>query len=398
MADVYGRLERAVSLSGEDAAVVITARLEPIGGVGTRVFPPTYPLDAVNDDATKPRRPYVVEPRRMEDGVVETVLLDSVQSESNRVEEALERAVAEGRLRLPHLLVEHELSTGRRVRISSFTAPHRYADAYFRDSLLDGQAFDKTAVGKSLRAATAEDCRALYEREPLSVVLGAWDSHRKGRVAKFPRLYRSEVVGVNPVFGRRAAGRMDPHNMVGAVANGAAATDGSAGWEHVAPNGKSAKGEKLSEIGHGNITPVAAHGGVTVESAVRMASLSMAGLARLRFGDAPLEAATAARVALAALALVGDRLAFGGSGLWLRSGCELVVVDEEVAWQRRGGQREPFELGVDEALRVFEQARARAAEHGLVMSDEVLRLRPGKGLAKAWEHAYLSAAVEEDRR
>jgi hypothetical protein len=74
-------------------------------------------------------------------------------------------------------------------------------------------------------------------------------------------------------------------------------------WRFIA-EGQKAKGSRLSEIGHANITPNPTYGGVTVREVCRHAWISFAGLERLRFG-APAEAATFARVALAALALAG---------------------------------------------------------------------------------------------
>ncbi|MBP2477668.1 CRISPR-associated protein Csb1 [Crossiella equi] len=395
---LYERLEQAVSLAGPDAAITVTATLQPVGGPAARVFPPTYPVDA-----TGTKSPYVVEPRLIDGEVVQTVVLDSVQSESNRIEEAVEQAVLDGRLRLPYLLLEHQVTPERRVRVSSFTAPHRYADAYHRDSLVDGVVFDKSPVGKALRLASVEDCRALYEREPFSLILGAWDSHRKGRAARFARLYRSEIFGIKPQFGHRAAGRMDPSNLSGVVDNPAAATDGSGQWDFAPPQGKTEKavkgekGSRVSSIGHGNIAPTATHGGVTLHSATRLASVSMAGLARLRFGDAPAPAAMAARMALAALTVIGDRLAFGVPALWLRSGCELVVETEQLSWQQRGGGLDPFEHTLEELLAVFTKARQNAATAGLTMVEDVVRLTPGPGLAKALEHAYLAAAAAESQ-
>ncbi len=392
--DTYDRLLRAIQLRGDDAAVLLESRWEPAGGPGARVYPPTFPLDAVDPDR---QRPYIVEPRRVDGESVTTVVIDQVPSQSNRVEEAVGQAVRNGRLALAHLLLEHELSSGRTVRVSSFTAPHRFADAYWRDSVVDGVSFDRTEIGQRLRSALAEDCTALYEREPFSLLLGSWDSHRKGRPVRFARVYRSEMFGVAPEFGRRAAGRMDPHNLVGAVQNPEQATDGTGRWEHVIPEGRAVKGERLSAIGHGNIAPVSAHGGVTVREVRRLASLSMAGIARLQFGDAPSTAADAARAALAALALLGDRLAFAGPGLWLRSGCELVQISEAIGWQQRGGRVEPWELDTDSALALFEHARARAAEQGLPISEEVVHLTAGKGLAKALNHAYLASEPGPDQ-
>ena len=215
----------------------------------------------------------------------EDVLLDSTPSQANRAEEALLRAHRSGVVQVPLLQVEH---TGEApVVLTSLEFPHRYADAYLRDSLLDGVAFDKTDLGRSMMAASLDDATALYAHDPGSLVYGAWNSHRKGRQQKFPRVYASEVIGWDPVVGERNAGRMDPLNLQGAqkpleVGRGLGATQ---------PAATKVKGEKLSEIGHGNVAPNPQHGGVTIQSAQRMATVSLAGLDRIGFGDASAEAA-----------------------------------------------------------------------------------------------------------
>ena len=113
-------------------------------------------------------------------------------------------------------------------------------------------------------AATAADATALYAHDPGSLVYGAWNSHRKGRQQKFPRVYASEVVGWDPVFGARNAGRMDPLNLQGARRRPRPAR------VEVLARATKAKGEKLSEIGHGNMAPNPQHGGVTISSAQRV--------------------------------------------------------------------------------------------------------------------------------
>lgn len=386
---LFDRLRSAVRMETKDAAFVVDATYVPAGGQDQKLFPPTYPGET-NDNLPR----YVLERRLVDGNPISTVVLDSVQSQSNRVEEAIADAVADGQLRLGYAEVVHTLASGRTVRITSFDAPHRAADAYLRDSVIDGTPFDKTPVGQRLRSATSDDITPLYEREPLSLLLGMWDSQRKGRQLRLPRLYRSEVIGLSPEVGHRAAGRMDPHNLVGAVKDAEHATDGSVGWEHLPPEGPKVKGSKLSEIGHGNIAPQFGHGGVTVQGVRRIAALSFAGLARLRFGSADRGVADAARVALAALGLLGDRLAFARPTVWLRSGCELVLREETTGFQQVGDIVDPVDVTVEDLLGLFTLAVEAARSGGLDMSDEVVRLQPGKGLSKALDYAYLQAAGE----
>jgi CRISPR-associated protein Csb1 len=71
------------------------------------------------------------------------------------------------------------------VTLTSLEFPHRYADAYLRDSTVDGVPFDHSEVGRALQAADLADASSLFAHDPGSLVYGAWNSHRKGRQAKF---------------------------------------------------------------------------------------------------------------------------------------------------------------------------------------------------------------------
>ncbi|GIJ49423.1 hypothetical protein Val02_63090 [Virgisporangium aliadipatigenens] len=373
------QLAEAVALSGNRAVVRVSAVYEPAGGSGAKVFPPTYP--------SRDGAPYVRESRLIDGKPREDVVLDSVASQANRAEEALLRARRSGLIEIPLMELRHSGEIG--VVLTSLEWPHRYADAYLRDSLLGGARFDRTDLGRSLQAASAADASSLYRHDPGSLVFGAWNSHRKGRQQKFPRVYSSEVVGWDPVVGARNAGRLDPLNLVGA------ARRNGDDWEFL-PVGEKIKGEKFSEIGHGNVAPNPQHGGVTISSASRSATLSMAGLDRIGFGDVSVEAAVAARTVLAAYALVADRLAFGGASMWLRSGCELVLTDERLEWVGRGGTVERFELATDHAIEVLQVAVDRANKAGMAWSTETVELTPTPSLAKAIEFSLTRVTTVED--
>ena len=75
-------LEQAVTNA---AGIRAVTDLQPAGGAGDKVFPPTY---ATRDHTLK----YAVEERRVDGKTVPTVLLDSVASQANRIEEALYEA------------------------------------------------------------------------------------------------------------------------------------------------------------------------------------------------------------------------------------------------------------------------------------------------------------------
>lgn len=380
---LYDELVTAAALDPTQAVIRIVTTLEPAGGADARVFPPTYPPgpDGV---------PYVVEPRRAGAEVRRAVLLDSVPSEANRVEEALLRAAHEQRIDIPSIVIEH----GSDLVLSSLEVPHRYADAYLRDSTHNGTPFDKSAIGMAMLASTPADATALYQHDPGSLIFGAWNSHRKGRQAKFPRVYSSEIVGWDPETGRRKAGRMDPLNLQGSVVGTGDEWEYRAVQEKAGTRSKE-KGSRLSEIGHGNIAPNEAHGGVTITSATRTATLSFAALDRLGFGGTPRGAALAARAALAAYALAGDRLAFGGGSVWLRSGCELVVLSETMSWVGRGGVENTLDLDTESALDLFAESRERCNAEGLQMSLEPVRLTPNKALGQAIDFSLTKAAGED---
>lgn len=378
----YEELAEAVSLTTDKAVLRISSEYEPAGGPGSKVYPPTFP--------PRDNSPYVIEERRYDGQERAAVLLDQVQSQANRAEEALLRARRSRRVVFPIMELHH--SGAIDVVVTSLEFPHRYADAYLRDSLLGGTSFDSTSLGKSFLAASLQDASALYARDPGSLVYGAWNSHRKGRQHKFPRIYSSEIVGWDPVVGDRAAGRMDPLNLVGAAKPTKDGTD----WDY-APAATKVKGEKLSEIGHGNIAPNHAHGGVTITSATRMATLSLAALDRIGFGArVDSEAQVAARTVLASFALLGDRLAFSGPSLWLRSGSELVLLEERLEWIHRGGAAEAVALTIQDAIDLFGHACERAAALGMPISTDVVALTPSAKLAKAIDFSLTKAESTGD--
>ncbi len=67
------------------AAIRRRQRLQPVGGKGDKIFPPTYPGDGRNNPPPR----HVFERRRLDGREVWCVLVDSVQSQANRLEESL---------------------------------------------------------------------------------------------------------------------------------------------------------------------------------------------------------------------------------------------------------------------------------------------------------------------
>ena len=94
----HATLTRAVEL---DAALRRRQRLQPVGGKGDKIFPPTYPEERRGQG---PR--HVFERRRVNGSEVWCVLLDSVQSQANRLEEVLLEAMRQGTIKVPHVTVD----------------------------------------------------------------------------------------------------------------------------------------------------------------------------------------------------------------------------------------------------------------------------------------------------
>ncbi len=375
---VIERLLAAVDEERVDAGISIRGVYRP--AADDKVMPPTFPGG-----------PYLLESRRVDGEMRETVVLDQIPSQANRIEEALLIARDKGRIELPLFELRAKTSRGT-VRLTSLEFPHRYADAYLRDSLVEGVRFDRSEVGQRLRQVSAENARPLFELDPGSLIFGAWDSHRKGRWPKFARFYTSTMFGLDPKLGERRSMRKDPLNLTGAIDDKAKA---EADWTFYS-EGEKAKGKKLSEIGHGSaLAKEAPPGGVAISEARRDAWISLGGLERVRFGDVPEETARLARATLLALALAGDRLAFDRPSVWLRSGCDLVRVRETLAFERDGGEVEEFSLSADEAIEIFHELRDRTATAGLVMAADTIGLEPIPALAEAIEYAVTKASGEE---
>src|SRR6266850_1261056 len=85
------------------AAVRRRQRLQPVGGKGDKIFPPTYP----GEERNNPLPRHVYERRRLNDTEVWCVLVDSVQSQANRLEESLlQRLRDDSNTHIPHVIVD----------------------------------------------------------------------------------------------------------------------------------------------------------------------------------------------------------------------------------------------------------------------------------------------------
>lgn len=372
------------ALRGSAAAFRCVTEYQPAGGPGDKVFPPTY-------EGGK----YAEETRILDGQPVSCVLLDSVQSQANRMELALLEAHRQARVPLPVMRVRFEhASLLKSFAVTSLEAPHRVADALFRDSLLDGVIFRKSEKGRVLDHADIRNATALFGLCPTALVFGMWDSTgpRGGLGAKFQRALVSEIVGYEAVAGVRTSSRIDPAQIMlgaGPLYGRKRHDERHPDWtlDTALGDKKLGKDGKPSEANHGNVTPGISPGGFTLSKAAQTTVLSLPSLRRLRFpldggADSDPQVDTAARSALAALGLAAATLARADGDL--RSRCQLFAREEPV-WElldRPGQAPARYLLTGDSAIALLNEAidAAKAAglpwegEIELTPSDELLEL------------------------
>lgn len=367
-------------LEGDAVALRGSATLESAGGSGDKVFPPTH---SVSDRATTR---YAFEKRRVGGRDVDCVLIDSVQSQANRMEEALEALWSSKKIALPVIAVDFSGCAPDVGVVTSLSAPHRVADALLRDSLIDGTPFRLSEIGRSFTDATAKNAAPLFKVCPTGLIFGLWDSTgpKGGLGSKFARALVSEIVGVGAVAGSKTASRIDPASIITSAGPVFVAKepgpDGKPTWtlnvmeakplkEDKPPKndqdigavekwGKAEKAGKPTSINHSNIPPTIDDkaGGVTIDHALHTVVLSLAALRKLSFGGADAEA----RTALAALAVLAV-LAADGRGHDLRSRCLLVpkmggALRLEAV--HRDGTTQPLSIDLEGAIALFNAAVA----------------------------------------
>lgn len=263
-------LENLRTAVEKSAAFRFQLRLRPTGGDADKIFPPTYAGGV-----------YAVENRRINGQVVRCVLLDSVQSQANRMEEALLEAFLPSWRELPEKAKDEEIcdlpviavKVGDHDWVTSLTAPHRVYDAIFRDSELGNEPFRNSKIGSRIVKARLHNALPLYEYCPTALMFGTWDSTAGEGLnsAKIPRAVVSEIIGVDLTTGVRTGSRIDPLGIRAQSAtifrrsdDGWALKDNEGRWIGAAEQEikKNAAGEpvkfgkgKPADINHGNIVP-----------------------------------------------------------------------------------------------------------------------------------------------
>lgn len=394
-------MELTAALLGEangeqsaDAGIGISASLVPLAGPGAPVKPATYA-----------GRRFQIERRWWGAGdepeVTEAILIDNVPSQANRLEAALE--TLRGTLRLPELVLDltgiGPLPPDVPARLSSFRFPHRQADAYLRDALLDGVPFGRSKLGEEVLSGTADRPESLLSWFPQALLFGFWQSHlgKKRSHAKLARSWVSEIVGFAPASSdtRQRGLKGDPLNL---SIDEPVAYDGDdllAGWELLEGSkkaGGSRQKETLAELGHGQV-PVqeadAALAAVSFRAIEQHTTVSFAGLRRVRLGDG--DVAGAARALLVALGIVAHVAAFDRA-FSLRSGCDLRPHAPRWTWHGSAGDEELTPPSLEQAIELFRSCVSAAEKLGLPVGSawagEPVILQPSPELAKVIRATY----------
>ncbi|HXB63953.1 MAG TPA: type I-U CRISPR-associated RAMP protein Csb1/Cas7u [Solirubrobacteraceae bacterium] len=390
----------AAALGGEGpdnarwaSALRLRCRLQPAGGPGTKVMPPTY---APERQGEPPQ--YVRERRRIGDEDHECVLLDGIASQANRIEAALAARVRAGEIPLPTIEVDQE-EFGRHAGLEF---SHRCFDAWIEDARLDGRRFGDTEIYKQLGASISRhDLSTLMQVFPVGILLGCWASRSKNPqgTTRLARILSSELLAVAAVEGRRPASRIDIHNVSAAIAlykprdgdERFTLDETRAAEEKGKPklfrSGEgTSKAGKPSSAGYSNVTPTVTpsstgegHGGITMSYALQIATVSLPALRECGFpsedGAREHDRDVAGRTLLATLALRMLALQVE-HGYDLRSGCLLVPEEEpRIELIGRLGKVEAawpvVELSSEELLReAIDQGRG----HGLSWEGQTIDL------------------------
>ena len=382
----------ACSPGGASVLTSVTP-LEPAAGTHASVAPAKF--------VSGSKSVFAYERRFWNGEAVTAVLIDSKQSQNNRLEAVVSAAIADGDpvlARTPR--IELRFEDGQVY--SDLDLPHRAFDGQIRAGTINGEPVTSVEEYRKLRDATVNHARPLLEHSPMTLLLGGWDASRKSHQGRYRSILVGEIIGIladqeggpEANQSKRGGARIDPL--------GARIQLDRAGRKAIADTQKEelskktydnsiGKDEKegLARLGIGAIPPSLEQlGGVTCQAIIRSHVLSFAALRALRFDSPTPEGDVACRALLAALALNG--LARSDAELLLRANCDLVETGPAVVTlDKRYGQKESFEpLSIDQAQELLSAAIDHATHAANLTWD-------GSVLVVEGNPAILAAATDD---
>ncbi len=409
----FDQLREAVS--GSAVALRSRVTLQPAGGEGDKIFPPSYAPERSAEHK------YAVEERQIgeSDETTTTILLDSVASQANRAELALLEGWERNELSFPVPYVDFSGDGGVTDydKLTVLEAPHRLADAIFRDSLLDGTLFRLSDMGQAITDATPRNAFELFRYSPTSLLFGMWDSTgpKGGLGSKFQRAYVSEIIGFDAIVGKKVGSRIDPLQIekvapedrvfnsddpgeVWTHDSAAAKKDKKGNPEHASRGSESGEAGQPSKINHGNIVPTidTQAGGVTISKAIQNTVISLATLRRLRFKGFDRQAENAARTAVAALGVAAVAYQYEHD-YDLRSRCLLVPTHSPrfELLGRDGSSGKMVDLDSEIAVEILSEAATHASAAGIGWETDEIRLDPAPKLLELIRRSRKQAANEQ---
>jgi CRISPR-associated protein Csb1 len=396
--------ELSAAVAESAAAFRSITQLQPVGGQGDKVFPPTFGNGA-----------YATERRILDGAPVDCVLIDSVQSQANRAEEALKTAIESGRTWLPVIEVDFQKANDEfrnpLPNLTSLDVPHRLADAILRDSLLaDGTRFSRSEYARRWGKSNLWNATAIYELCPTGLLFGMWGSPDKpgGLGAKFERAFVSEIVAVDVVSNRSAqAGSKDPEARKDLANKRAGFRIDPLNASKTVQIKQNEDGSfqvgagkmKPSEINHGNIPFETENCGIRFRYAEQTIVVSLGALRKLRFPIAGKDDPAInhlGRTVLAALGLCAGVLA-SEANTSLRSRCHLWPVQERT-WElidKPGHEPRRFQMSGEQAIGLLNETVTKASRAGLQWMKEKLLLTPAPELIGLIRQSQDAAAKEK---
>lgn len=372
-----------------------STRLAPLSADGI-VCPPTYAAKKTGEP------PYIAFRKAFVDGGQrDIVVLDSPQSQSNRVEQALLAAHRAGRFHYPDIRVEFPADM-REPSISVLQLSHRIYDAVLRAANLGSEPFFSSSIGQSIRDARPNNATALLQHAPLTLVLGGWDSNGGAgpQAAKLQRLMTSEIIGLDAQPASLSATKFDVLDIRSQAAELIPSEDPVRRFEIKQPKDKG-KGKKPSELGFGSVPSTDVPRAAVISAAIQNSVLSCSGLRSLSFpgtdGRVHAERDQAGHALLAALALYG-LFAQNEAGYLLRSRCELIPEDDgklELIGRTLKDVTDTH-LSAGESLDLLKQAIDYAASFDLAFRAEDLVLAADERLVELVKRSRSAAAIGDN--